>query len=112
MPLVPGWLPVAMAAALTRVTVGNTAWLLANSTPSARSRKSVGVSSAVMASGRRPSPKRVRKEPPMPHGKIYGNVTETVGSTPLIYLNRLAAGLPARVAIKHEGFNPFNSVKD
>jgi cysteine synthase len=48
----------------------------------------------------------------MPYGKIYGNVTETVGGTPLIYLNRLAAGLPARIAIKHEGHNPFNSVKD
>ncbi|HEX5387576.1 MAG TPA: cysteine synthase A [Gemmatimonadales bacterium] len=48
----------------------------------------------------------------MPHGTIYRNVTETVGNTPLIYLNRLAAGLPARVAVKHEGFNPFNSVKD
>jgi len=48
----------------------------------------------------------------MAHGKIYEDVTETVGGTPLIYLNRLAAGLPARIAIKHEGFNPFNSVKD
>ena len=48
----------------------------------------------------------------MPHGKIYADVTETVGGTPLIYLNRLAAGLPARIAIKHEGHNPFNSVKD
>ncbi len=48
----------------------------------------------------------------MAHGKIYANVTETVGNTPLIQLNRLAAGLPARVAVKHEGYNPFNSVKD
>lgn len=48
----------------------------------------------------------------MPHGKIYRNVTDTVGNTPLIQLNRLTAGLGARVAIKHEGYNPFNSVKD
>ncbi|HEU5190638.1 MAG TPA: cysteine synthase A [Methylomirabilota bacterium] len=48
----------------------------------------------------------------MPHGKIYENVTETVGGTPLIYLNRLGAGLPARVAVKHEGYNPYSSVKD
>jgi len=48
----------------------------------------------------------------MPHGKIYPDVTETVGNTPLIRLNRLSAGLPGRIAIKHEGYNPFNSVKD
>ncbi|HYL28816.1 MAG TPA: pyridoxal-phosphate dependent enzyme, partial [Gemmatimonadales bacterium] len=48
----------------------------------------------------------------MPHGKIFQNVTETVGNTPLIQLNRLTAGLGARVAVKHEGYNPFNSVKD
>jgi cysteine synthase A len=46
------------------------------------------------------------------HSKIYGNITETVGGTPLIRLNRLTAGLPGLVAVKHEGFNPFNSVKD
>ncbi len=48
----------------------------------------------------------------MPQSKIYQDVTETVGNTPLIRLNRMAAGLPARVAVKHEGYNPFNSVKD
>ncbi|HEU5170200.1 MAG TPA: cysteine synthase A [Gemmatimonadales bacterium] len=48
----------------------------------------------------------------MSHGRIYPNVIETVGNTPLIQLNRIAAGLPGRVAIKHEGYNPFNSVKD
>jgi cysteine synthase len=48
----------------------------------------------------------------MAHGKIYQDITETVGNTPLIRLNRLSAGLPGRIAIKHEGYNPFNSVKD
>lgn len=48
----------------------------------------------------------------MPHRKIYQYITETMGNTPLIYLNRLTADLPARIAVKHEGFNPFNSVKD
>src|SRR5712692_6093039 len=55
MPWVPGCMPVAIVAALTRVTVGKTEWLFVNSTPSPRSRKSVGVSSAVIASGRSPS---------------------------------------------------------
>ena len=44
-----------IAVALTRVTVGNTEWLLTKSTPSWRSRHRFGVSSAVMASGRSPS---------------------------------------------------------
>lgn len=44
--------------------------------------------------------------------RIYKDVTETMGETPLIQLNRVGAGLPARVVVKHEGFNPFNSVKD
>jgi cysteine synthase A len=48
----------------------------------------------------------------MPHGKIFQDVTETVGNTPLIRLNRLGKGLPGRIAVKHEGYNPFNSVKD
>jgi cysteine synthase len=48
----------------------------------------------------------------MSHGKIYQDVSETVGNTPLIWLNRLSAGLPARLAVKHEGYNPYNSVKD
>jgi cysteine synthase A len=48
----------------------------------------------------------------MPHGKIYDDITRTVGNTPLIRLNRLAAGLPGTVVVKHEGFNPYDSVKD
>lgn len=44
--------------------------------------------------------------------RIYDDITQTVGNTPLIRLNRLCAGLPGTVAVKHEGFNPFASVKD
>jgi cysteine synthase len=48
----------------------------------------------------------------MAHGKIYRDITETMGNTPLIWLRNLTVGLPARIAVKHEGFNPYNSVKD
>jgi len=44
--------------------------------------------------------------------RIYKDITETIGGTPLIRLNRLTAGLKAQIAVKHEGFNPYNSVKD
>ena len=44
--------------------------------------------------------------------KIYNNVTEIVGRTPLVRLNRLAEGLPGHVAVKLEFYNPANSVKD
>jgi cysteine synthase A len=43
---------------------------------------------------------------------IHKDVTQTIGNTPLIELSRIAKGLPARVVVKHEGYNPFNSVKD
>lgn len=48
----------------------------------------------------------------MARGRIHDNITQTVGDTPLVRLQRLGAGLPGTVAIKHEGFNPFASVKD
>lgn len=44
--------------------------------------------------------------------RIYNNITETVGSTPLVRLNRLAAGAKAKVLGKLESFNPLSSVKD
>ncbi len=44
--------------------------------------------------------------------KIYDNITQTVGGTPLIRLNRLAEGLKATVAVKLESRNPLGSVKD
>ncbi|WP_461635813.1 cysteine synthase A [Glutamicibacter soli] len=44
--------------------------------------------------------------------KIYNNVTEVVGGTPLVKLNRLSEGLPGNIAVKLEFYNPANSVKD
>ncbi|CAL8897490.1 cysteine synthase [Kocuria varians] len=45
-------------------------------------------------------------------GKIYSDVTEIVGHTPLVRLNSLDEGLPGNVAVKLEFYNPANSVKD
>ncbi len=45
-------------------------------------------------------------------GKIYNNIVETVGGTPLIRLNHVTKGLEATIAIKAEYFNPLGSVKD
>ena len=44
--------------------------------------------------------------------RIYDNVTQLVGGTPLVRLNRLTEGLGATVAVKLEFYNPANSVKD
>ncbi|AIG64631.1 cysteine synthase [Corynebacterium atypicum] len=43
---------------------------------------------------------------------IYKDITETIGGTPLVRLNRLTEGLEAEVLVKLESFNPANSVKD
>jgi cysteine synthase len=44
--------------------------------------------------------------------KIYDDVTQTIGNTPLVRLNKLSAGLNATVAVKMESRNPLGSVKD
>ena len=44
--------------------------------------------------------------------RIYDDVTQLVGGTPLVRLNRLTKGLDAEVAVKLEFYNPANSVKD
>jgi cysteine synthase A len=45
-------------------------------------------------------------------GKIYEDLTKTVGNTPLVKLNRVTKGLDATVLVKLESFNPLSSVKD
>jgi cysteine synthase A len=45
-------------------------------------------------------------------GRIYDDITQTIGNTPLIRLRRVAQGCPAEVVAKLENFNPLWSVKD
>jgi cysteine synthase A len=45
-------------------------------------------------------------------GRIYENITQTIGRTPLVRLNRLTADVDAEIAVKLEFFNPLGSVKD
>ncbi len=43
---------------------------------------------------------------------IYDDITQTVGKTHLVKLNRITKGLPGTVAVKLESRNPLGSVKD
>ncbi|MBU1183479.1 MAG: cysteine synthase A [Pseudomonadota bacterium] len=44
--------------------------------------------------------------------KIFQSISRTIGSTPLVRLNKVAAGLDAEIFAKLEFFNPLGSVKD
>ncbi len=44
--------------------------------------------------------------------RIYQDITQTIGNTPLVRLNRVTAGIRAQVVAKLESFNPLASVKD
>jgi len=50
--------------------------------------------------------------PLKPQGRIFNNITETIGGTPLVKINRLIPPDQATVVVKCEFFNPMASVKD
>ena len=50
--------------------------------------------------------------PRQSNGRIFNDITETIGGTPLVKLNKVTAGLSATVALKCEFNNPLGSVKD
>jgi len=47
----------------------------------------------------------------MSEGKIYHNITELIGNTPLLQLHNIDTG-KARILVKIESFNPLSSIKD
>lgn len=44
--------------------------------------------------------------------KIYSDITKTIGQTPLVEMQRVGRGLPGKLLLKLEFFNPLSSVKD
>ena len=48
----------------------------------------------------------------MSRGRIYDDITQTIGNTPLIRLRKVTEGCHAEVVAKLENFNPLWSVKD
>jgi cysteine synthase A len=46
------------------------------------------------------------------HGRIYDDITQLIGNTPLVRLRRVVNGAKATVVAKLESFNPLWSVKD
>jgi cysteine synthase A len=44
--------------------------------------------------------------------KIYSNIAELIGNTPLLRLNKMTDGIEATIIVKLESFNPCSSVKD
>ena len=45
-------------------------------------------------------------------GRVYNNIIETIGNTPLVRLNRIAENIEPNLYVKIEAFNPGASVKD
>ncbi|RKY41425.1 MAG: cysteine synthase A [Candidatus Makaraimicrobium thalassicum] len=44
--------------------------------------------------------------------KIYDDITQTIGNTPLVRLRKIGKGLPGNIIAKAEFFNPLSSIKD
>ena len=44
--------------------------------------------------------------------KVHADITKTIGSTPLVKMQRIGKGLPGEIYLKLEFFNPLGSVKD
>ena len=63
------------------------------------------------ATGNDPTPSAAR---PRGRGRVYASITEAIGDTPLVRLDRLARekGVRANLLVKLEYFNPAASVKD
>src|SRR5690606_3380493 len=57
-----------------------------------------------------PTPSRSRRDTTM--ARIYEDATALIGNTPLVKINKLAAGVDATIPGKLEFYNPANSVKD
>lgn len=45
-------------------------------------------------------------------GRVFDDITRTIGNTPLVRLRRITEGIEARILVKLESFNPFGSIKD
>src|ERR1700735_89454 len=44
--------------------------------------------------------------------KVFSDITQTIGNTPLVKLQRIGKDLPGEILLKLEFFNPLGSVKD
>ena len=47
-----------------------------------------------------------------PAKRVYDNILQTIGNTPLVKLHKVVSDLPCPVYAKVETFNPGNSIKD
>src|ERR1700761_2550696 len=76
----------------------------------------VSVVTIVRSTSPRSKPRRARvvatTESTFVRGRIYDDITQTIGNTPLIRLRRVTEGCAAQVVAKLENFNPLWSVKD